>query len=341
MARRLRDSPQIQKLASDLKIRSTGDVIADILRFCGARIKSFMADFPDCDRPSQVLECVAAKLGMKFEEVRTDEDLSRIIQTYAQMGETGFADLEEEFRKEVYGVTIKRLKREPWEHSQVAVIDCRKSRAAREYFTKWHEVAHLLTATSQLRLSYRRTHCALDRKDPEELMMDLIAGHFGFRPPAGFEFQTDEVSFDAIEELRSQLCPEASKQSALISFVKFWPTPCLLITAKLGLRTRDQERLAQGSFDFLEAPAEELRAVHVTPSDTAREGDFMIPRNMRIPETSVIYRVFLGEVDYAEAEEDLSDWESSDGGRRPQQRILVKARSSWGSVEGLIIPITN
>src|SRR6185295_4825249 len=115
----------------------------------------------------------------------------------------------------------------------------------------------------------------------------------------------------------------------------FWPKPCLLVTARLAFRTRDQERLTQGAFEFLDAPTEALRAVHVTTSDTAREGDFMIPRNMRIPETSVINRVFLGEADYEEAEEDLSDWESSDGRRRPQQRVLVKARRSWDSVEAL------
>jgi hypothetical protein len=99
-----------------------------------------------------------------------------------------------------------------------------------------------------MRLVFRRTHCAEDRQNPEEKMMDVIAGHFGFRPPAGFEFETSQVSFQAIDQLREQLCSEASKQSALISFVKFWPTPCLLIRAELALKRVSATALTRARF---------------------------------------------------------------------------------------------
>jgi hypothetical protein len=63
----------------------------------------------------------------------------------------------------------------------------------------------------------------------------------------------------------------------------------------------------------------------------------MIPRNMRIPERSVIARVLAESVDSLEAEEDLGWWESS--GRSLQSRqVTVKARRRWDAAEGLIVP---
>src|SRR5262249_30087173 len=154
--------------------------------------------------------------------------------------------------------------REAWQAPHVSVIDCRGEKAAREYFTKWHEVVHLLIVTDQKRLSFRRTHCAGNRADPEETLVDVIASRLGFRPPLGFDFGTSEISFEAVERLRGELCPEASKQAALIGFVRYWPAPCLLISAKPGLRRRELERVEQPTFSFVDAPTAALRAVHVT-----------------------------------------------------------------------------
>jgi len=298
-----------------------------------------MDDFPDCKNLSDMLICVAAKAGTVFEVVRTDEELLAIRKKYTDMGEKGFAALVEDLSSEDdFGITIKRRKRESWEPLYVSVIDCRGDKAAREYFTKWHEVAHLLTMTNQMRLSFRRTHSSANRKDPEEVLMDVIAGRLGFRPPGGIHHNIDEISFELIDNLREQLCPEASKQSALIGFVKFWPTPCLLVCAQMGHRKREKAQAQQQRFDFVEEPASALRAVHVTASESARENGFTIFENMRVPETSVIHRVFNEEAIYDQAEEDLSWWKASNGTVLPSRRIFVKARYSWGSVEALIIP---
>ena len=86
------------------------------------------------------------------------------------------------FRSEVFGVTFKRLSRKPWELPYVSVIDCRLDKKYRSYYTKWHELGHLLILTDQMRLAFRRTHFGLDDKDPEEALVDVIAGAFGFLP---------------------------------------------------------------------------------------------------------------------------------------------------------------
>jgi hypothetical protein len=62
---------------------------------------------------------------------------------------------------------------------------------------------------------------------------------------------------------------------------------------------------------------------------------------MRVPDQSVIRSVYDGELMYAEAQEELSWWETSDGAVLPQRRIRVVARRSWDGVEALIAPFPN
>jgi hypothetical protein len=340
MSGRLRDSIQIQRLARDLRIRPSGDSVADIVGLCEQRVGQLMRDFPDCQRLSEVLECVASKVGTVFEVAFTDAELRQIREKYLKKGERGFTTLLEDLSTEDdLGVTIKLTRREPWEPLFASVIDCRGDKVARSYFTKWHEVAHLLTITDQLRLSFRRTHAKISKKDSEETLMDIIAGRLGFRPPVGSSIRQSEVSFQAFEELRQDLCPDASRQAALIGFVRFWPSPCLLISAKPGLRKRERDQSEQRSLGFAGTTAPPLRAIRISPSDAAREVGFRIFQNMRIPDDSVISRVFNDGPPYDEAEEDLSWWKSSDGKVLPARRVLVKARRSWEAVEALIAPV--
>ena len=340
MPQRLKDSPQIWKLVRDLGIKTTPDPIAAILHHCEQRIKKFLADLPGSQTPSQLLDLVAAKLGTVFEVARSDSELHDIRQKYLSRGEKIFSRLNEDLADEVYGITFKLLNREPWELEYVSVIDCRGSKAARAYYTKWHEIAHLLTQTDQMRLSFRRTHCESDKRDPEEALMEVIAGNFGFYSPMVQSCTSGEISFKAIENLRDQLCPEASRQSSTIGMVKAWPKPCLLVQANMALRRGDQALLRQEKFDFLKVPKPALRAIRVTANDAARSDGLSIFGNMRVPERSVIYRVFSGDApDYSEADEDLSWWETSNGTQLPQRKVRVKTRSSWDSVEALIIPL--
>lgn len=238
----------------------------------------------------------------------------------------------------VFGVTFRLTNQEPWAHQYVSIIDCRGEKAFRSYYTKWHEVAHLLVLTDQTRLAFRRTGCRADQRDPEEAVMDVIAGRFGFYPPFIASKVTGEISFDYIEELHSKLCPEASQQASLIGFVNAWPSPCLLVQAEKALRKSEQALVDQPAFDFRDPPLAVLRAVRVAGNDAAREGGLTIFPNMRVPERSIIHRAFEERLDEAEADEELSWWEASDGTRLPVQEVRVKARFSWAGVEALVIP---
>ncbi|HTW78820.1 MAG TPA: hypothetical protein VME23_04650 [Terracidiphilus sp.] len=59
---------------------------------------------------------------------------------------------------------------------------------------------------------------------------------------------------------------------------------------------------------------------------------------MRIPERSIIAKVFAGETKDDHATEDLSWWESSDGGKLQKMPVEVQLRSGWDGVRALITP---
>ena len=340
MAMQLKKSPKIWKLAKDLGIKHSDDVVLDILQFCRKQIKKFLRDFRDCTNLSDLLLFIAQKVGTSFEEIHSDEDLERIRSKYLGRGEKIFVRLRRDLLGEVFGITYRLTNREPWEPEFVSIIDCRGQKSRRSYYTKWHEIGHLLILTDQMRLSFQRTGShGLELKDPEEVLVDVIAGTFGFYPPLIHKHARGAISFEEIENLRELLCPEASKLSSLIGFVKAWPSPCLLVQAMLSFKKKDQAFLLnQRSFGFYDEPSPELRAVHVTVNEEARKINLNIFENMRIPKNSIIHRAFTEKLDYAEAHENLSWWETSDGTRFRKCEVLVKVRCFLDSVDALIIP---
>jgi hypothetical protein len=336
---RLNQSTRIWRLAKDLGIRTVTDPVLDILNLCEKRIKILLKDATDCKSLSNFLDWVAGNLGTSFEEIHNDSDLANIKKKYLRLGETIFATLEREFSDEVLGITYRLSNRESWEPQFVSVIDCRGSNAKRAYYTKWHEVAHLLILTDQSRLCFRRTQHLPD-KDPEEVMIDLIAGKFGFYRSFIKPRIQGEISFEQIEALRQSLCPEASNLSSLLGFVKEWPEPCILVLCEEGLKISEKKQAIQASFlDDLPVPV--LRAVKVTSNEAAKEKNIFIFPNMRVPKRSIIHTVRNGETDYAEALEDLSWWETSSGDVLSEQKVLVKAKNCWGDTYALIIPQFN
>lgn len=341
MSQPLRSSLQLSRLAQELGVPVKINPVDGIMNFCEQRISQLMCDFPDCATPAEMLNCIAAKVQIIFEEVESDDDLHRIVKKYVAMGEMGFLILEEELSGETFGITIKRQRREEWEPLYVAVIDCRGDKSARAYYTKWHEIAHVLTLTDETRTSFRRTHSSLSVEDPEERMMDMIAGKLGFHPTMTSKFMRayDEISFEAVDELREHLCPGASRQASLINFARFWHKPCVLVNAAMSLKKQQEAATNQQGFFFHEEPKEELRAVRVTRSDAAREVKFAVHPNWRVPERSVIHRAYFGDVDCAEAIENLNWWETSSGSRLDNQQVRVQARRTRDCVHALIVPV--
>ena len=334
----LRSSFQIARLAADLRLDHRRDPVAAILAFCHRRINDIVREF-GCATLSELLRATAATLDTLFVEIHDDVKLADVRTEYLARGERVFATLAEQLGPHVYAITFKLTRPREGDRRFVSIIDGRGDKAGRSYFSKWHELAHLLTLTSQARLRFCRTHAEPEeQKDPEEALMDVIAGDVGFCPEVVRPHATGEISFERIANLREQLCPDASQQASLIGLVKSWPAPCVLVEARPGLKAHERRLLAQGCFPFHDGPAAVLRAVNVTINRAAERAGMTIHRNMRIPGESVITQVFENRVTSLEAEEDLAWWTSSSGRGLPPRPVTVRARHRWDAAEALVVP---
>lgn len=338
MAAKLKTSLQIWKLATDLGLDPKDNPLGQILHHCFKRVRSFLTEFP-CDTLSELLEVAAAKLDTIFVEIHSDDELQNVRHEYMEKGEIAFAALEKELGPKVYAVTFKRISLRRGDRRFVSVIDCRGDKAWRAYFSKWHELAHLLTLTPQMRLKFCRTHAEPDEKDPEERVMDVIASEIGFRPQLVSYEGAGKISFQKINALRSELCPEASFVASVIGFVKAWPTPCILVDAGLGYKKSVQRVLTQGAFNFVEMPTARLRALHVSANDAARLAGVIVYPNMQVPEKSIIHSAFSNGLVDAEAVEDLKWWQTSSGEVLRDRQVSVEVRKNGDGVLALIIPL--
>ncbi len=322
---RLDAKPQIGKLASDLGLKKTTKPVSQIVRLVRKRIKSISTKY-NCQSLQALLRAAAAELGTVFCEIHSDADLQKVVDDYVAKGEAIFANLSNELRKNDYGITIKRRHTQSWEPSFVSVIDCRGEKIFRSYFTKWHELAHLLTLTPQMRLVFRRTHGAA-LEDPEEALMDVIASELGFFSELLPIDSAADVSFENIDRIRAEFCPEASYQASLIGIVKALPKPCILLRAELAHKKGQ---------DPTETPC--LRCVHVTVNQPARDAGIQMHRYWRVPLNSVIYEVFRRQR-YGEAVENLDWWSTSDGAGLAPRPVGVKAKPMSDAVIVLIVPL--
>ncbi len=316
------------RVAADLRLPLGIDPIDGVLAATEERVRRMLRDFEAsvgaCTSLSLLCDVVASTLRTKFEVVRSDADLSALRTRYLDEGEIGFARLDADLAGDSYGVTIRLLHPEPWGMQFISVIDCRGEKRHREFYTKWHELAHLLILTDQLRLVFRRTH--EERNNPEEQLVDLIAGRCGFHRDVVARHASGDL-----DRFREQLCPDASRQAATIGLVNAWPRPCVLVHAALAVKADEGRAIAI-------PPAAKLRATHVSVNDPARELGIVLFRNVRVPAQSIISRVFEGDVDVASDVENLAWWEAGDTHFDPLP-LRVHARRTYGGVEALLVPI--
>lgn len=322
MKERLNSNLTVKTLARDLGLSHGPDPVSKIVKFCQGRVGKMLAEM-DCTQDSSgILSLVAAKLDTEFIDVSTPEDALLVQKQFVAVGETGLALLKKEFESGVLGITVLRLKKKPYERKYVSIINCCGRNSDRAYFTKWHELVHLLTLTDQSRLSFRRTHVVCDRKDPEESLVDVVAGHLAFHPPLVKPYSRRTLSFELVEEIRAAAFPEASWTAAMLGIPRAWPYPAILIKATLASKrfgTRKQ-----------------LRATDVSVNQAATyEGVFAIP-NFRVPHRSIIHGVYAGSATIAEAVEEMEEWVSSDGKNWTGGRFVVRAARVGDSVQAIL-----
>lgn len=332
---RLDTKPQIGKLASDLGLKSSTRPVSEIVGYVRRRVLTIAKKY-DCRSLAALLDAASAEAGTVFREVHCDRDLDTIVEEFVPLGETIFANLRNELRNQDYAITLKRRHAAAWEPPFVSIIDCRGHKIHGAYFSKWHELAHLFTLTPQMRLVFRRTHSAAVH-DPEEALMDVIAGELGFLPDLLETDGQEEISFEFVERIRSEFCPQASYQASIIGIVKALPKPCILLEAGLRLKKGEESVVLQTGSQRCHHPVPALRAVHVTVNQAARDAGIQMHPCWRVPKKSAVYQAFEhGE--YTEATENLDWWVTSNGSQLAPRPVVVKARPSGDGVTALLIP---
>jgi len=120
------------------------------------------------------------------------------------------------------------------------------------------------------------------------------------------------------------------------------PTPVMYLEAAIAYKKAVRKRVEDKSprlFEEDEPPAGELRAVTVVANDASHEEGFVLPTNMRVPEGSVIHRLFGDEsARDGEGREDLSMWESK-GKRQDGRSVAVEARRLADRVIAIVQPV--
>jgi len=341
---KLKDEPAIKKLAKDLKLGKVRNAEEAIREFCVQQIETLIKTFGEIKDLSTFLEIVSSSLGIRFEEVNNDSDIQRISESYV-VNEPIFADLYRQLDSQTDAILIRLSNRGKWQPKYIAIIDCRNKRW-RAFFSKWHEVAHVLTTPAQTSFQFRRTPAL--KKDPEEIIVDRIAGDLAFYSPLFLPEllarvkSEKRVTFEIIEDLRQTICPEASKEATIRASVSRSPFPQLLIIAEYGLKKDEERRLSSSQIDLF--PREttlfepKLRAVMVTANKAALTAGLWIYQNMEVPQESVIFEA-LGDWSSTPATyikiENLNWWSHSRG-RLDDMDILVEAKKIGDRVFALV-----
>lgn len=345
----LNRAPEVLAMADALHLAPSVRPVDDIITFCEEKIRHWLRGRRNLPTMVELEAIVREKLHLVIEEFHTDEELKTIIKKYADMGEKAFAALALDFDEKTFATLMERSK--ATRHSKdryVAVVDCRGSKAKRRFFTRWHEIAHLLTLYRQLELPLHRSRA--DNTAMERLM-DKIAGEIGFYEPILRPVLNTEIvrggglTFDTIENVRQGFYPDASFQSTLKACVSRVNRPVVYVEAALALKKHERELLSGGRSELPPRmiPKEKLRAVVVVPNQAARSL-IEIHRNMEVPPTSIIYRAFFGDEALGDAfelmgSESLGTWKHSDGSSLPALKVLVHARRFPGGVYAMVRPL--
>lgn len=329
----LADHPKIISLALSLGLPADRPV-EEVKAFCVAKVKELLGKSNVPDSIEEIERIVCEKLNITIVEVWNEDHVDEVIERYArQCKDPIFATIREELRDDTFATLIRRKNRhgESGTH-YVAVVDCRGDKYHRRFFTRWHEIAHVLTMVDQWELPLHRS---TSNKDALETMMDIIAAEVGFFDPLFVpqvlsHFGDGPLTIQGVAKLREAYCDRASFQATLNACSQAFTQPVIILEAELGFKKAELQDLEQGFLLPGERPVAKLRVTSSKGNQAAALLGVKIPPRMRVPVGSVIIKAqqhgsSLGPF---HAIENLGMWSASNGRALPTQRIWVEAKAT-------------
>lgn len=329
---RLRSAPGVVRIAQELRLAGN-DPVSAVLSYCRTRVDTWINSFKGPMTLPRLHQLVDEHLSLRHVVVRTDQQLDELVREQLDRGEVIFSTLKSEFSAGTEAITIKLQNPGIGMKRNLAVIDGRGDRARRVYFGIRHEESHLLSLTpAQLSFVFRRTHAR--RNDAEERLMDVIGGELAFYPPL-FRPELERLQhryvrpcFTLVDEVRTEVCPDASWTATAIAIVEQNDFPAVFVTARYGSRTSDA------------GPGSASWALRATPrgNQAARAAGLMIPWNYRVPQGSIIHKAFDAPHRLVDehADERLGMWTASNGSRLRDLPVHVEVRRRGDHVVAII-----
>jgi hypothetical protein len=319
-----------------------GDAVENVISYCREKVSEWTRG-TSITSIDELEKIVCKRLRLRFEEFENESGLNEIVSRYVNLGETIFATLPGLFDETTFATLIERRKidgRSP--HRYVAVIDCRGDKRLRRFFTRWHEIAHLLTLYDQLELPLHRS---TNEKTPTERLMDVIAGQVGFfdeilMPLLEAEImRSGRLTFDGVERVRDRFAPGASFQSTLNACVARMQAPAAIIEVGWGFRKSEQRNMASAQLALIPMPqpTAKVRVLSFLPNEHSR-GCIEVHRNMEVPADSVLFQTLVdpSRLDDQDSVEELGEWKHSDGKHLPSTRVVIQAQRVRDKVIGLL-----
>ena len=317
---------EAERAATRLGLPSHGPA-ADvaIVDYCRREISRLTAEHGLPPDMGELLVRVASCLDVEFVEIHSDEELAQLVRRITLRAEPALALLATELDDDTDAITIRRNAPAPWERRYLAVINCRGQHYHRRFFTKWHELAHRLLEGEQLALAFRRT--PVDRKEPEEILVDKIAGEIAFFPdivgPRAQECLVDfGLTFRSIDALRESVVQEASRQATAIALLRHVDHPAWYLRCAVSLKRSERRGARNGNRS--PEPVPKLRVQEAFPNDLALLSGVRIHQWMRVPEASLIAGAHRSGLDRT-GNEHLDEWETRSGGPIGVGQMFVAA----------------
>lgn len=337
---KLDQTREIIQMAHELEVPASGSPVHGIVEFCLNRIAGWIRSHRIIS--IQELEnCICKKLGLTIIEVWSDADLAAIVRRYVDLGEPAMVFLAKDLDKRFATLFARRNAAPNASDQYVAVIDCRTTeKACRRWFSRWHEIAHILTQKRQMLFPVHRSE-----HSPEERLMDEIASRVGFYEPIFGRIADDlmrgrnRLSFIAARQIREAFCKDASIESTLYAIIRRLTWPAIVLEAELSYKKAEQDSIIRGDKFLFESerPIPKLRVKRSFANDAAKAQWGHIHPNMRVPEDSIVAAVFHShEVPQTFGEESLEIWQQSGGQPIGVGRIYIETHRTERGISVLL-----
>jgi hypothetical protein len=304
---------EVRRAAKKLHILDGPDLEGRVIRHFEKHVADWIREHGAGLNLSKLADLLATSLGLEFVEVYGEEDLAQLLERIPPAEEPRIVEVIRQLDDQTDAVTFRRQDPVEWERPFMALINCRGHHFFRRFFSKWHELAHRLLDGDQLSFVFRKTLAPDGRHDAAERLVDVVAGALAFHRDIFDDVLTKEIreagrlTFETVDRVIWQVAPDASFQSTIKACVRRSQNCVFLVRARPA-----QKKTATGSVDA----QWQLRVQDADYSPLAESSGHRFHRNMRVPETSLVFRAYC------------------DVRRRPQAGL--ETLDTWGNIVGWV-----